>query len=100
MKKYYHATDFNNLGNIIVNGIQPGPDGLVYMCEGPTDAIKFLYIRGYKHLLVCEIKISKLDEKNIIETFDHSFEFFKCRAFGYRGHIDIDKITNYIEYNL
>ena len=100
MKKYYHATDYNNLGNILVNGIHPGPDGLVYMCETETDALKFLYVRGYRELLVCEIKILKKDEINVMETFDHSFNFFKCRAFGYKGHIDTSKITNYVKYDL
>ena len=100
MKYYYHATSFDNLGSILCNGISPGPDGLVYMCDNPKDSLKFLYIRRIRQILVCKIKILKQDESNIIETFDHSKAFFKCRAFGYKGVITTDKIADYIKYEL
>ena len=89
-----------NLIPIMDQGINPGPDGLVYMCEKPEDSVKFLAVRGYRDILVCKIKIFKKDETNIVETFDHSERFFKCRAFGYMGHIKPEMITEYIQYNL
>lgn len=100
MKYFYHATPYDNLCNILDQGIHPGPDGMVYLCEDPKDSLKFLVVRGYRDLLVCKIKIYKADEKNLIETFDHSYRFFKCRAFGYRGSIDTDKIMTYTRYEL
>lgn len=100
MTKYYHATPYSNLHNILSDGLQPGPDGLVYMCETPVDALKFLVVRGYKDLLVVEIKIYKNMEKNVIETFDHSERFFKCRAFGYNGSLFGRNIGTYTRYQL
>ena len=100
MRYMYHATPLDNLGGILSEGIHPGSDGLVYMCETPEDSLKFLYIRGCRNILVCKIKIYKRDECNISETFDHSERFFKCRAFGYMGHIESDKITSYTKYEI
>ena len=48
-----------NLIPIMDQGINPGPDGLVYMCEKPEDSVKFLAVRGYRDILVCKIKIFK-----------------------------------------
>ena len=53
MKYYYHATRMENLHSIMLSGLNPGVDGLVYMCEKPEDAIKFLAIHGYRDILVC-----------------------------------------------
>ena len=42
-KVYYHATSYENLGSILVDGIKASDiDGVVYMTEKEEDAIKFL----------------------------------------------------------
>ncbi len=100
MRYMWHATPFENLISIMENGIEPGPDGLVYMCEQQQDAAKFVRIRGCRHILVVKIKILKKDEDKVHETYDHSESFFKCKAFGYKGHIDTSKIVDYRQYKL
>jgi hypothetical protein len=92
MKIYYHATDSDNLSSILDNGLKVGCDGVVYMTEKEDDAVKFVMFRGCKKIVVLKIKVYKRDEKNVVETFDHSPRFFKCRAFGYMGNIDKSNI--------
>lgn len=92
MKRFYHATIMENLGSIVEEGIKPGCDGLVYLCENAVDAAKFVYVRTLGTHDIVAIEIA-LDESEVEETFDHSFEFFKCRAFGYSGTIKTDRMT-------
>lgn len=100
MQYMYHATPMENLYSIMDEGIHPGTDGVVYMCEKPEDSAKFLAVRMIREILVCKIKIYKKDEKLITETFDHSERFFKCRAFGYHGHISPEMIEGYYKYEI
>ena len=100
MRYMYHATPFNNLENIMDNGINTGADGLVYLCEKPEDSVKFLAIRGYRDILVDKVKIPKKLENTIIETFDHSNKFFQCRAFAQTISIPVTRIAGYIRYEL
>lgn len=94
-KYYYHATPYKNLGSILINGIQTGADKLLYLCDAPSDAVKFVAIRGYDKVLVAEIPESKLDKKYFFESFDHSFEFFQCRAWAYSKTIESTSITEF-----
>lgn len=94
-KTYYHATPFENLESIMDQGIHRGCDGVVYLTEKPEEATRFLVIRGYIDILVCEVQI---EEDMVEETFDHSEAFFKCRAYGYSEDITPDEITNYLKY--
>lgn len=100
MYKFYHATPYCNLHSILTNGINTGSDNLVYMCEQPYDAVKFLAIRGYKDILVIEVKVPKKLENTIIETFDHAENLFKCRAFASTINIDACRFGKMIRYNL
>ena len=95
MRYMWHATEYKNLVSILDNGIIPGPDKLVYLCENGIDAAKFVAVRGCRDILLCQIKIYKADEDKIKETFDHSERFFKCRAFGYKGAIKPQNIKHY-----
>lgn len=92
-KIYYHATAYDNLISIIENGISPGVDGLVYLTEKEIDAVKFLYVRGCTNIITFKIKMPIEDMANLEETFDHSYEFFKCRCYGYRGIISAKHVT-------
>lgn len=90
MKTYYHATDKKNIDSIISEGIKPGFDGMVYLCEIPEDACKFMLVHGYHEAAVFEVS---LDENDVEESFDHSQAFFGCRAYMYKGIIDsIDEV--------
>lgn len=95
--KMYHATSYRNLPSILESGVKTGPDGIIYMCQKPEEAIRFLAIRGERDILVVEANINK---RYLKETFDHSERFFKCRAFGYSRNIGSNLITNYIRYQL
>lgn len=100
MQYLYHATPYNNLINILNEGIKPSLEGYSYLTEKPEQAVMFLAIRGIKEILVVKIKILKEDEQNIIETFDHSASFFKCRCFGHIGVIKTSRIKEYYKYEL
>lgn len=94
-KTYYHATPFENLQSILEKGILRGCDGVVYLTEKPDEALRFLRIRFYNDLLVCEVK---LNENKVEESFDHNEAFFKCKAYAYSEDINPTKITNMYRY--
>ena len=98
IKKYYHATRFENLMSIMDKGLIPNSfEGITYLTEDSTHAAIFLAVRGIKNILVVEVE---LDEDNVIEQFDHNRKFFDCRAFGYDKVIPANKITKYIKFEL
>ena len=90
-KKFYHATPLRNLNSILSSGeIRKGCDGLVYLAESEQDALKFIAIRCFDEIVVLEIEVP--DEQQVIETFDHSYSFFQCRAFAYPENISTNCI--------
>lgn len=95
MKKYYHATPSKNLLSIMSEGIKTGCDGVVYLAETREDALKFICIRCFEDIVIFEVKLS---EDKVDETFDHSQQFFKCKAYGYAGNISRKAIQNVWEY--
>ena len=98
MKTYYHATPFKNLIEILDKGIEcRNIEGIVYMCETAQDCLKFAYMRGNTDVLVLKVKVN---EKDVIETFDHSQAFFKCRYFGSKMPIKQHNIVEYVRYKL
>lgn len=95
-KTYYHATPSENLVSIIKDGcIKKGWLGVVYLTETAQDAVKFCAIRGQKFITVFEVEV---DESLIEESFDHSNEFFKCRAFTYAGDIPDSQIKEILSF--
>ena len=98
MKTYYHATPIENLQSIINEGIKRNNlEKVVYLCEKPEDAAKFLRVHLCEHFVVIPVKVH---ERFIEESFDHSYQFFKCRAFMYHkdipvSNINIDEILEY-----
>ena len=95
MKYFYHATSYENLVSIYEKGIlAQNAEGIVYMTEKPEEAARFVVIHGIPKILCVKIKIPKSKEHNIIETFDHSYNFFKCRSFAYVGNITPDMLCN------
>lgn len=101
---YYHATDMKNLGSIMETGIKPSRfDGHVYLADSYENAIKFVMFRGYKDILVLPCKVI-----STCESSDHSYDFFKCKAYMYYGIIkpsDIDwnkaiKYPNPLAYDI
>ena len=97
MRILYHATDYSNLGSILCEGLKPGCDGLVYGCKKPEECIRFPYVLGKRDVLVVEFEV---DSKDCIETFDHSYDFYKCRAFASTKPVSTKHIRNYYHYNL
>lgn len=96
MKTYYHATPFENFESIARQGILKSKfDGVVYLAEKPEEAARFLAIRLCREILVCEVEV---EEYLVEETFDHNQAFFGCRAYGYKGDIEPDAITNFFKY--
>lgn len=96
MKKYYHATPFENFESIARQGILKSKfEGVVFLTEKPQEAVRFLAVRLCREILVCEVEI---DESLVEESFDHNEVFFKCRAYVYRGDIKPEEITDYLKY--
>lgn len=96
--KMYHATSYDNLISIMDNGIITNNiEGLVYLCEKPEEAVRFPYMHLVRDIVVFEVEVNK---KNIVETFDHSETFFKCRAYGHIGNITASKIKNIYRYDM
>lgn len=97
---FYHATDKSNYDDILDDGIKVGVENVVYMSDSFEHAAIFLAFRG-KPIVAFKIDASKLDKKKIHESFDHSYEFFQCRAFVYEGDISNDAIDieNIMSYN-
>lgn len=95
MKYFYHATSYENLISIYEKGIlAQNAEGIVYMTEKPEEAARFVVIHGISKILCVKIKIPKSKENNIIETFDHSYNLFKCRAFAYVGNVTTDMLCD------
>lgn len=96
LKKYYHAASKWTMYNIIHSGvIRTGTLGDIYFCEKPEDAMKFVAIRGYEEVDVIEFE---LPEEKAKESFDHSFEFWKCRVFTYDKNIVLKGNENVFRY--
>lgn len=96
MKKYYHATPMRNLDSILDEGIKVGYDKITYLAETKDEAYRFIVLRCLNEdILVIEVE---LDENKVEETFDHNFNFWKCKAFGYADTITPDKMTNFWKF--
>lgn len=97
MKTYYHATSVNNQNSILANGLKVGIDGIVYMTEDEKDAFKFAAAHGVPLIVIFKIGIPNTYKNRIIETFDHNYDFFKCRAWGYTEDIPAEwiKVESY-----
>lgn len=98
-KLMYHATSQENLDSILSDGIRRGIDGVVYLCEKPVDAVKFLAIRLIRDIVVFAVRV---DEDEMEESFDHNKNFFGCSAYMVSYDIptsDID-LNKSFQYNL
>lgn len=96
-KVYYHATPFENKEKVLTEGIHKGIDGVVYLCEKPEEAVRFVIIRGYKKILVVGVN---LEEDMVEESFDHSEAFFKCKAYTYPEGIPSSYFVNAQVYEI
>lgn len=85
---YYHATPYENLVSIVVDGIKSGMEGVVYLTKERDDALKFLAIRGCHDILIVEVLI---DSEKVEETFDHSLQFLNVRR------LDIKVTLNHVK---
>lgn len=118
-KSYFHAT-WADLGNqIMIQGLKPGWEGIVYLTDSMDDVLKLMgfrlfsriegvekiehegkehdvpTIKEFDHFLVFEVE---LDENDVTEQFDHSAAFFGgARAWGYEGTISPSRFINLYE---
>lgn len=82
---------------IVADGvIKRGWDGYVYICEKPEDAVKFVAIRGHDEVAVIEVI---LPANKVKESFDHSVQFFQCKAFMYEEDIKVRPNAEVVEYS-
>lgn len=99
MLVFYHATDYENLASILDNGLRASIEGIVYLTETEQDALKMVALRGYKEILTIKILIPEKEAHRIVETFDHSEAFFKCKSYGYQGNISKRRLTPLKRYD-
>lgn len=98
MKTYYHATQAENLESIIKDGLKRNNiEQAIFLCDKPEDAAKFLRVRLCPHFVVIPVQVH---ERFLEESFDHSEQFFKCKAWMYKKdiaprYIDVDNILEY-----
>lgn len=82
---------------IIADGVvKRGWDGCAYLCEKPQDAAKFVAIRGHDEVAVIEVI---LPANKVKESFDHSVQFFQCKAFMYEEDIKVRPNAEVVEYS-
>jgi hypothetical protein len=91
IKYFYHATAKDNLSSVMTHGIHRDKiEKVIYLGDSFVNAAKFLAVRGMiGNIVVFKIKADKLDKSKLSESFDHSYEFFQCRAFIYEGDIPV-----------
>lgn len=98
--KYYHATSATNAWSIIDGGeIKTGFDGIVYLADSLENALRFVAVRtmcmsGCEPIIIFEIDIPKDKQKLVEETFDHNYNFFKCKSYGYPKNVPTSWITD------
>ena len=95
----YHATDYKNLGSILVNGLNKSIEGGVYLADSSINAIKFTAMRGMEEILVLEVSMNKLDSGLLEEAFDHDENIFGCKAWVYLDSIGAKHVVNYIKFD-
>ena len=96
-KRYYHAATPEIMRKIVADGaIKRGWDGHVYICEKPEDAAKFVAIRGHDEVEVIEVI---LPANKVKESFDHSVQFFQCKAFMYEEDFKVRPNAEVVEYS-
>ena len=88
--KYYHATRIFNIPSIYEKGLLKGIDGGIYLADTPTNASKFLLVRGITDFAILPLEIE--DTENIEESYDHSESFFGCKAWLYCNDIPVNKL--------
>lgn len=99
MKTMYHATKLDNLDSILSNGLKRNNcEHVIFLCEKPEDAAKFLLVQGIEQFVVIPVFVH---EKFLDESFDHSFQFFKCRCWMYHKDIPPRNIDEFemLEYD-
>ena len=83
----YHATNFENLQSILVNGIKPADwSGETYFANNPSYAAGFLQMRGVQQIVVFAVNTVDLDPNLLEEGSDHAAAFFP--AAGQKGSRD------------
>jgi len=73
----YHATPYKNLTNILNTGIEVRNDDGVYCTDDPIGAVAFLYLRGYRDIIVFKIDTNKLNKDLLFEGIDHNKAYFE-----------------------
>ena len=97
--KFYHAAPMDTMINIVGSGVLKSSwDGVVYLCKQPTDACKFLAIRGMRKMSVIEVEMR---EEDVEESHDHSERFFQCKAYMHYGDVKLtgNEIVTYYSFD-
>ncbi len=95
----YHVTAYENVNSIMVYGLHVSRlEKAVFLADNNAGALMFGIMRCYPKIVVMEVHIPKDKEHKLTESFDHSAEFFKCRAFMYLDNIPPEWLSNFMLY--
>lgn len=96
---YYHATSVDNAKKILESCKIESPLHINYFCTEPEECLRFIYRNtGSTDCVVFEFDISEEDGFDIEESFDHSEDFFKCKAYCCTQVIPLSCVTNILMY--
>lgn len=70
----WHATDYQNIPNIMAKGIIPNRYNEVFFADNCASAMMFLAMRGHTHIVALPVEFKPAEVK---ESFDHSQEFYR-----------------------
>ena len=87
----------NMITNYDAHGFMVAAEELPKACTAkPQDAAKFVAIRGHDEVAVIEVI---LPANKVKESFDHSVQFFQCKAFMYEEDIKVRPNAEVVEYS-
>lgn len=85
----WHATDYQNIASIMEKGIIPNRYNEVFLADNPASAMMFLAMRGYTHIVALPVEFKPAE---VTESFDHSREFYRCRAYTFNKLVEPTRI--------
>ena len=85
----WHATDYQNIPNIMAKGIIPNRYNEVFFADNCASAMMFVAMRGHTHIVALPVEFKPAEVK---ESFDHSQEFYRCRAYTFNKLVEPTRI--------
>lgn len=94
----WHATPYSNLKSIVKLGLLTS-SGKIFFADRVDSAVLFVYMKGEKHIVAFPVEFT---DEEVMESFDHNVDVFRCRCFSVTKNIPYSRIIEdeIMEYNL